>query len=54
LHALIASRPSLLSGRSAVRVSLAEVLAKLASTDLTRPGRDQLAALQYALRIADR
>ena len=55
LHALIASRPSLLSGRPAVRASLAEVLAKLASTDrLNRTGRDQLAGLQYALRIADR
>lgn len=55
LHALIASRPSLLDGRPAGRASLAEVLAKLASTDrLTRTGRDQLAGLQYALRIADR
>jgi hypothetical protein len=54
LHALIASRPSLLSGRPAVRAALAEVLAKLAPTDLTRSGRDQLAGLQYALRIADR
>jgi hypothetical protein len=54
LHALIASRPSLLGGRPAIRASLAEVLAKLASTDcLTRTGRDQLAGLQYALRIAD-
>jgi len=55
LHALIASRPSVLSGRPAVRASLAEVLANLASTDrLNRTGRDQLAGLQYALRIADR
>jgi len=55
LHALIASRPSLLSGRPAVRASLDGVLAKLASTDcLTRTGRDQLAGLQYVLRIADR
>jgi len=54
LHALIASRQSLLGGRPAVRASLAEVLAKLASTDrLNRTGRDQLAGLQYALRIAD-
>jgi hypothetical protein len=52
---LIASRPSLLHGRPAVRASLAEVLANLASTDrLTRTGRDQLAGLVYALRIADR
>jgi hypothetical protein len=55
LHALIASRPSLLSGRPTVRTSIAEVLDKLSSTDhLTRTGRDQLAGLRYALRIADR
>jgi len=55
LHALVASRPSLLHGRPAVRASLAEVLANLAATDrLTRTGRDQLAGLAYALRIADR
>lgn len=55
LHTLIASRPSLLSGRPAVRASLAEVLDRLASADrLSRTGRDQLAGLQYALRIADR
>lgn len=54
-HALIASRPSLLGGQLAVRVSLVEALDKLASTDrLTPTGRDQLAGLQYALRIADR
>lgn len=55
LHALIASRPSLLSRRPAVRASLAEALVKLASADcLNRTERDQLAGLQYALRIADR
>jgi hypothetical protein len=55
LHALIASRPSLLNGRPAVRAPLAEVLVKLASIGrLPRTGRDQLAGLQYALRIADR
>jgi hypothetical protein len=55
LHALIASRPTLLNGRPTVRASLAEVLAQLASSDrLTRTGRDQLAGLQYALRISDR
>jgi len=54
LHALIASRPSLLNGRPVVRASLAEALDKLASTGhLTRTGRDQLAGLRYALRIAD-
>ena len=55
LHALIASRPSLLSGRRAVQQTLAEVLDRLASADgLTRSGRDQIAGLHYALRIADR
>lgn len=55
LHALIASRRSLLSGRTSARASLAEVFDRLASTDcLTRTGRVQLAGLQYALRIADR
>jgi hypothetical protein len=55
LHALIASRPSLLTGRSAVRTSLTDTLERLASTHcLNRTGRDQLAGIQYALRIADR
>ncbi len=55
LHALIASRPTLLNRRPTVRAALAEVLAALASTGrLTRTGRGQLAGLQYALRIADR
>jgi hypothetical protein len=55
LHALIASRPALLGGASAVRRPLAEALDQLASTDrLTRIGRTQLAGLHYALRIADR
>jgi hypothetical protein len=54
LHALVASRPSLLSGRPAARASLSDVLAKLGTADcLTRTGRGQLAGLQYALRIAD-
>lgn len=54
LHALIASRPSLLSGRPAVQASLAGALDMLAATDgLPRTGRDQLAGLQYALRIAN-
>jgi transcriptional regulator with XRE-family HTH domain len=54
-HALIASRPSLLGGHPAVRAPLVEVLDKLAATErLTPAGRDQLAGLQYALRIADR
>lgn len=56
LHALVASRPSLLNGRpAAVRASLSGVLAKLAATTaLGRSERDQLAGLQYAVRIADR
>lgn len=55
LHALVASRPSLLNGQSVMRASLAETFDELASTDrLTRTGHDQLAGLQYALRIADR
>jgi hypothetical protein len=55
LHSLIASRPSLLSGRGAVRTSLVEALSKLTSTGgRSRAERDQLAALQYAVRIADR
>jgi transcriptional regulator with XRE-family HTH domain len=55
LHTLIASRPALLSGRSAVQTRLAEVLDQLSSAEeLTRTGRNQLAGLHYALRIADR
>jgi hypothetical protein len=55
LHSLIASRPSLLNGRPVVRMSLAGVLARLASTDnLGRSERDRIAGLQYAVRIADR
>jgi hypothetical protein len=55
LHSLVASRPTLLSSRPAVRSSLGEVLDRLASTsDLNRAERDQLAGLQYAVRIADR
>jgi transcriptional regulator with XRE-family HTH domain len=55
LHALIASRPALLTERPAVRSSFGEVLDRLASTaDLSRTERTQLAGLQYAVRIADR
>ncbi len=54
LHALIASRPSLLNGRPIVRSALAEVVDRLASEGLSRTERDQLAGIQYALRIADR
>jgi DNA-binding XRE family transcriptional regulator len=55
LHALVGSRPSLLSGPASVRASFGEVLDRLASTDaLARTERDQLAGLRYAVRIADR
>ncbi|MEU4216928.1 helix-turn-helix transcriptional regulator [Actinoplanes sp. NPDC026623] len=55
IHALVASRPELLGGRPATRESLTEVLDRLASSaDLSRAERDQLAGLQYAVRIADR
>ncbi|MEU4621306.1 helix-turn-helix transcriptional regulator [Actinoplanes sp. NPDC023801] len=55
LHALIASRPSLLNGRPDVRASLAVALDRLASTDaLSRTERNQVAGLQYAARITDR
>lgn len=51
LHSLIASRPSLVSGQPAIRISLHEALDKLASTDdLTRTERDQLAGLLYGRR----
>lgn len=55
LHALIASRPALLSDRAAARRRLDDVLDGLASSgSLTRTGRDQVAGLRYASRIADR
>jgi hypothetical protein len=55
LHALIASRPVLLDGPTHVRSSLDTMLDRLAGADsLTRTGRDQVAGLRYALRIADR
>ncbi|MEV4642241.1 helix-turn-helix transcriptional regulator [Actinoplanes sp. NPDC049548] len=54
LHALVASRPSLLSSHPAARRSLAGALDKLAScSDLARSERDQLAGLQYAVRAAE-
>lgn len=55
LHALVASRPSLLNKRTGVHATLAEVLDMLASSgSLTRTGRDQVAGLHYALSITDR
>jgi hypothetical protein len=55
VHALVASRPVLLIGWPGLRASLAEALDRIASSDaLTRTGRDQVAGLRYALRIATR
>jgi hypothetical protein len=55
LHSLIASRPSLLDGPMAVRRTLAVVLDRLGSVDgSARTVRDQVAGMQYALRMADR
>lgn len=55
VHALVASRPMLLTGWPAARAALAEALERIASSDaLTRTGRDQVAGLRYALRIANR
>lgn len=55
LHALIGSRPSLLSGRPAVRASVGGLLDRLSSAvDLSRAERERLAGLRYAVRIADR
>jgi hypothetical protein len=55
VHALVASRPVLLTGWSSVGVALGEALDRVASSDtVTRTGRDQVAGLYYALRIADR
>ncbi|GGM97026.1 hypothetical protein GCM10011609_38530 [Lentzea pudingi] len=55
LHALVASRPVLLTDRAGARERLGGVLDGLASSgDLTRAGCDQVAGLRYASRIADR
>ncbi|QRP48019.1 helix-turn-helix transcriptional regulator [Amycolatopsis sp. FDAARGOS 1241] len=55
VHTLVASRPALLTERSAARDALSEALEVLTSADvLTRDGRDQVAGLHYALRLADR
>lgn len=55
LHSLIASRPSLLSGPPQIRRSLARALDGLVSAEgMSRISRNQLAGLQYAVRIADR
>ncbi|MGI5503266.1 helix-turn-helix domain-containing protein [Lentzea sp. CA-135723] len=54
LHALVASRPALLKARPDARKPFGEVLDRLASSgNLTGAGRDQVAGLRYALRIAD-
>ncbi|ATY11380.1 XRE family transcriptional regulator [Amycolatopsis sp. AA4] len=55
MHSLVASRPALLTERSGERDALAEALDVLSSDDvLSRQGRDQVAGLHYALRLADR
>lgn len=55
LHTLVASRPALLTGQSADCDALTGALDQLTSADvLTRRGRDQVAGLHYALRLADR
>jgi len=55
LHALIASRPSLIAGPPEVRHPLNAMLERVTAVDsLSRTGRDQVAGLRYALRIADR
>jgi transcriptional regulator with XRE-family HTH domain len=55
LHTLIAYRPNLLSERPIVLTTLATMLDRLSTTgDLARTVRDQVAGLQYALRIANR
>jgi hypothetical protein len=55
VHALVATRPALLTGWPCARASLAGALDRIASSDtLDRIGRDQVAGLRYALRIANR
>lgn len=55
LHALIASRPALLSDWPQVRTALAGALDRVAGCDtVPRRVRDQLAGLAYAVRLADR
>nr|WP_162834680.1 helix-turn-helix transcriptional regulator [Amycolatopsis circi] len=55
VHSLVASRPTLLSGPSAVRDALIGALEMLSCSDvLSREGRDQVAGLHYALRLANR
>lgn len=55
LHALVASRPAVLDRGPGIRSKLVEGLEQLASSvGLTRSGRDQVAGLHYALRIAGR
>ncbi|HEY0637630.1 MAG TPA: helix-turn-helix transcriptional regulator [Pseudonocardiaceae bacterium] len=55
LHTLVASRPSLLELHNGVSSPLGTALDVLASSDvLSAVGRDQVAGLHYALRIANR
>ncbi|MGW5702509.1 helix-turn-helix domain-containing protein [Amycolatopsis japonica] len=55
VHTLVASRPALLTTSPAARAALAGALEVVTSADtLIRDGRDQVAGLHYALRLADR
>lgn len=55
LHALIASRPALLSDWPQLRIALASALDPVGACDtVPRRVRDQLAGLAYAVRLADR
>jgi hypothetical protein len=54
-NSLVASRPALLATHPDVRGALNGVLDRLVSSaDLSRTERDQLAGLQFAVRVADR
>ncbi|PWW54282.1 helix-turn-helix domain-containing protein [Actinokineospora spheciospongiae] len=55
IHALVASRPTLLTDAATIRQPLAEALDRVASAGpLTRMGHSQVTGLHYALRIAER
>lgn len=54
-YTLLAARPTLLTDLPGIRTALAEALDRVSPTDiLTHLGRDQVAGLRYALRIAKR
>ncbi|MFC3451585.1 helix-turn-helix domain-containing protein [Amycolatopsis speibonae] len=55
VHTLVASRPALLTTSPDARGALARALEMITSVNvLTQEGRDQVAGLYYALRLADR